>query len=683
MRYGTRALRRSVTLGWRACASQPPPRARLLHENRMAPAPDDLPVLRRVEEYEKAGAHADRTRACAQRARERGRREFSRHVRPDGKHPRALGEHRLPAARQDEIEPQPGRARMAGVLRDQDHAREHQGVVARQNHAQRGVPLCASQRVGTEQVVTDQALARGDALDHGRGVRFELDIARAEDAQQVPESRHRKAVLAEEEEADRRLFDVVGDDIARILFGLGQNELEELAVCLRHLRRRHEFLVVDEHRRLERGAVGLVVPHRPFGKEARFGGLVDFRVAVVRELDLQVHRRAPRDVARAAIPLGLREEAPVDLGAVHLVVLHVDPRVERLEIRDERRGLGEVHGRVDHDASFALRGCDELALARWVVLRHLRERRSRAERQGERRRDPPKADPRHATLYELRAPLISRHAVTSPTAVQGPWRRGSTMTMRLAVFCACAAICLGAAAAEQADLILRNGKVVTVDDRFTIARAIAIKGERVLATGGDRDTAKPAGPATRTIDLKGKTVIPGLIDNHAHFMRAAEYWHREVRLDGVTSRQRALEMIAAKARQSAPGEWVLALGGWSLEQFTDSQQGFTLAELDRAAPGNPVAPQLIYFRIYTNSAGLKAVSTDDTIVEPRGGKIEKDAAGQPTGELNGAGAVRGTLSKLGEIAMERMTQNARALLGELNRIGVTSYIDMGGRGFTG
>src|SRR5258708_14047461 len=244
-----------------------------------------------------------------------------------------------------------------------------------------------------------------------------------------------------------------------------------------------------------------------------------------------------------------------------------------------------------------------------------------------------------------------------------------------------AGICFGAGA-EQADLILRNGKVATVDDRFTITQAIAIKGERIVATGSDRDIAKLAGPATRTIDLKGKTVIPGLIDNHAHFMRAAEYWHREVRLDGVTSRQRALEMIAAKARQSAPGEWVLVLGGWSLEQFPDSRQGFTRAELDRAAPDNPVALQLIYFRIYTNSAGLKALGIDDKTPDPRGGKIEKDGAGQPTGELNGAGAVRGTLSKLGEIAMERMTQNARALLADLNRMGITSYIDMGGRGFT-
>ena len=223
--------------------------------------------------------------------------------------------------------------------------------------------------------------------------------------------------------------------------------------------------------------------------------------------------------------------------------------------------------------------------------------------------------------------------------------------------CAC-----GVAAAGPVDVILRNGRIVTVDDRFAIAQAIAIRGERVLATGTDEEIGKLATAQTRVIDLKGRMVIPGLIDNHAHYIRAAEYWHREVRLDGVTSRKQALEMLAAKAKASAPGEWVLALGGWSLEQFADSHAGFTLAELDAAAPDNPVALQLIYFRIYTNTAGMKAL-------------------GVQSPELNGAPAVRATLAKLGDVASERMTANARALMADLNRMGVTSFIDMGGRGF--
>ncbi len=236
-------------------------------------------------------------------------------------------------------------------------------------------------------------------------------------------------------------------------------------------------------------------------------------------------------------------------------------------------------------------------------------------------------------------------------------------------------------AADVADTVFVNGKVLTVDDRFSVAQAVAVKGERVMATGSNAEIGKLAGPQTRRIDLKGKTVIPGLIDNHAHFMRAAEYWDREVRLDGVTSRKQALEMIAAKARASKPGEWVLVLGGWSIEQFADDRRGFSKEELDRIAPNNPLVLQLIYFRIYTNTPGLKALGIDDKTPNPPGGTIVRDSKGQATGVLNGGGAVRVTLAKLGEVPMPKMIENAKAMYAELNRMGMTSYIDMGGRGF--
>lgn len=238
-----------------------------------------------------------------------------------------------------------------------------------------------------------------------------------------------------------------------------------------------------------------------------------------------------------------------------------------------------------------------------------------------------------------------------------------------------------AASAQNADIVLTNGKVVTVDERFTIREALAIRGERILAVGNSAEMQKLAGPGTRVIDLRGRTVIPGLIDNHAHYMRAAEYWDREVRLDGVTTHKQALEMIAEKARASKPGEWVLVLGGWSEEQFIDEKRGFTKEELDAIAPNNPVVAQLIYFRIYANSTALKALGIDANTPDPQGGKYEKNDKGAPTGVLNGAGSVRVTLAKLGEVAKEKMLNNARALMSDLNRMGITAYQDMGGRGF--
>src|SRR6185295_14533178 len=77
------------------------------------------------------------------------------------------------------------------------------------------------------------------------------------------------------------------------------------------------------------------------------------------------------------------------------------------------------------------------------------------------------------------------------------------------------------------DLIFTNGKIITVDERFSIAQAVAIRGARVLAVGTNQEIAQLAGPNTRRIDLKGKAVIPGLIDNHMHLLRAGSTWVKE------------------------------------------------------------------------------------------------------------------------------------------------------------
>jgi predicted amidohydrolase YtcJ len=236
------------------------------------------------------------------------------------------------------------------------------------------------------------------------------------------------------------------------------------------------------------------------------------------------------------------------------------------------------------------------------------------------------------------------------------------------------------ASAQTADLVLTNGKIVTVDDRFTIAQALAVKGGRVIAVGSDADIEKLKGPATQVIDVQRRTVIPGLIDNHAHYMRAAEYWHREVRLDGITLHKEALDLIRDKVRESKPGEWVVVLGGWSEEQFTDEPRGFTRQELDSIAPNNPVALQLFYFRTYANTPALKAMGIETGTPDPTSFKIEKDAQGQLTGALNGGASIGLLRSKLGEIAREKAVENAQQLMLDLNKMGITAFQDQGGTG---
>ena len=131
----------------------------------------------------------------------------------------------------------------------------------------------------------------------------------------------------------------------------------------------------------------------------------------------------------------------------------------------------------------------------------------------------------------------------------------------------------------------RNGKIVTVDERFTIAQAVAVKGDRIVAVGSSQEIARLAGPNTRTIDLRGRTAIPGLIDNHLHLLRAGNTWELELRWDGVDSRKQAIEMLRARAKSVGPGGWVFNIGGWATAQFTDDRKPFTREELDAIAPG--------------------------------------------------------------------------------------------------
>jgi len=117
------------------------------------------------------------------------------------------------------------------------------------------------------------------------------------------------------------------------------------------------------------------------------------------------------------------------------------------------------------------------------------------------------------------------------------------------------------AAAQAPDRILYNDKILTVDQNVSIASALAIRGERIVAVGDTATIRRLAGPTTVQTDLAGRTVVPGLIDNHFHYLRASDFGADEVRWHGITSRPEALAAISAKARISKPGQWIFVLGG--------------------------------------------------------------------------------------------------------------------------
>ena len=217
------------------------------------------------------------------------------------------------------------------------------------------------------------------------------------------------------------------------------------------------------------------------------------------------------------------------------------------------------------------------------------------------------------------------------------------------------------------DTVLTNGKIITVDDRFSIAQAVAIRGDRFVAVGSNQDIARLAGPSTRRIDLGGKAVIPGLIDAHAHLMRAAETWAIEARFDGIESRKQALDLVHAKAAALGPGQWVYNLGGWSFDQFADNRTPLTRAELDQAAPNNPVYLQFTRCCAFMNSKAVEAMDLAG-VNQPW---IERDAAGKPTGRINDPGLAQ-IASKIPRPPKETLGTNALALLRDLNRVGMTT-----------
>jgi predicted amidohydrolase YtcJ len=232
------------------------------------------------------------------------------------------------------------------------------------------------------------------------------------------------------------------------------------------------------------------------------------------------------------------------------------------------------------------------------------------------------------------------------------------------------------AAGPAPDLVLTNGKIVTVDDRFAVAQSVAITGDRIVAVGTSQEIARLAGPNTRRIDLRARTVVPGLIDNHMHLLRAGTTWQLELRWDGIYSRQQAIESLRARAKAVGPGEWVFNIGGWATAQFADDPKPFTREELDRIAPDNPVALQESYYQVFLNSRALHAFGIEANAPDPTDfvkGSIIRDASGTPTGVIRGdIAATRPVAARLPKVASDRLEASSLALVSDMNRAGLTA-----------
>ena len=209
--------------------------------------------------------------------------------------------------------------------------------------------------------------------------------------------------------------------------------------------------------------------------------------------------------------------------------------------------------------------------------------------------------------------------------------------MRALLLASCAALVASALSAQPADLVLRNGKIVTMNSAQPTAQAIAVTGERITALGNDQAAQRWIGPNTKVIDLHGMTAIPGFIEGHGHFTGVGEF-RMGLDLREARTWNDIVQQVARAASQAKPGEWIIGRG-WHQSKWTAAPspnvEGFPLHDsLDKVSPNNPVVlTHASGHAAFVNGKALELARVTAATPNPTGGEILKDAKGNPTGLL--------------------------------------------------
>ena len=190
------------------------------------------------------------------------------------------------------------------------------------------------------------------------------------------------------------------------------------------------------------------------------------------------------------------------------------------------------------------------------------------------------------------------------------------------------ALLLGAAVAghaEPADVLLYNGKVLTIDDRFSIQTTLAVRDGRILAVGGEELREKFQAPLS--IDLKGRVLLPGFTDTHIHVQSKAK---RAIDVEKARSIADVQKMLREKAAELGPGQWITGFG-WDEAQLAE-KRNIVRSDLDAVTPKNPVVlTRAGGHSSVGNSLALKIAKIDKSTPDPASGLIERDSAGEPNG----------------------------------------------------
>jgi predicted amidohydrolase YtcJ len=241
-------------------------------------------------------------------------------------------------------------------------------------------------------------------------------------------------------------------------------------------------------------------------------------------------------------------------------------------------------------------------------------------------------------------------------------------------------------ASVPADMVLLNGKVVTVETAQPEAQAIAIAGDKIAAVGSTADIKRHVGPNTQVIDLKGQLVIPGFIEGHGHFTGVGQA-ELNLKLMNTQSWDEIVKMVADAAKTAKPGQWIYGRG-WHQEKWTSKPEpnveGFPVHHsLSKASPNNPVL--LTHASGHASFANAKAMELSNVTGKtpnPQGGDFLKDAQGNPTGLFRETASrlIRGGTGEPPRSADEEEARQRRILelaSQEVLRKGVTSFQDAG------
>jgi predicted amidohydrolase YtcJ len=232
---------------------------------------------------------------------------------------------------------------------------------------------------------------------------------------------------------------------------------------------------------------------------------------------------------------------------------------------------------------------------------------------------------------------------------------------------------MAVAALASPPLLLTNGKVWTGDGSSRFVQSIAIDGGRIVAAGTNAEAASVASPAARTIDLHGRLVVPGFIDNHVHFIDSS-FELAGVQLRDAGTPQEFARRIGEFAKTVPKGEWITG-GGWDHQLWSPPHLP-TRKMIDAVTPDNPVfVSRFDGHMALANSLALKLAGVTRESKDPVGGTIVRDTNGEPTGILKDA-AQGPVWAAIPSATVEQRMRAARAGLAEAARNGVTSFGDV-------